>query len=248
MDTQTVERVRPGTVAGQGNLVAYAGAAAFIVAAAWFYLVAKGVTISAAPSARAGEPAQQAMRAFYRWQAGIYTQERYYTSIAIAGFLALAAAAASLRNRPGLQRVPARLGALLTSAGAGVWTCGNVLVLGGHHAVAQMATHTNPIGVTNSIAFTIDTIDNAFALAAFTLIGAGLLSFAAAAHQSRSAGRAWPGYTLVVALVTLVTAVSYAAGKPSFSDLMLLISGVVVLPVWLVWAGRTSVPGPQPQP
>lgn len=99
-----------------------------------------------------------------------------------------------------------------------------------------MATHANPIQTTNSIAFTIGTIVAAFALAAFALVGAGMLAFAAATQ--RPGHRAWVSYTAVVALVMLVTAGSYAAGNDSLSDLMLFAAGVVLLPVRLIWAGR----------
>lgn len=71
-------------------------------------------------------------------------------------------------------------------------------MLGGHRAVGLMATHDNPIQTTNSIAFTIDTIDDTFALTAFTLIGAGMLSFPIAALQRRPSRRVWPGYTIIV--------------------------------------------------
>jgi hypothetical protein len=101
-----------------------------------------------------------------------------------------------------------------------------------------MATHANPIETTNSIAFTIDAIADAFALAAFALIGAGMLAFAVAAAGERPGHRAWAGYTVVIALVMLVTAGSYAAGNGGLSDLMLLAGGVVLLPLWLIWTGR----------
>lgn len=101
-----------------------------------------------------------------------------------------------------------------------------------------MATHADPIQMTNSIAFTIDTIAAAFALAAFTLIGAGMLGLAVAARRLRH--RAWAGYTTVIALVMLVTAGSYAVGNDNFSDLTLFIDGLVLLPLWLIWTGRNG--------
>ena len=63
-----------------------------------------------------------------------------------------------------------------------------------------------------------------------------MLAFAAATQ--RPGHRAWGSYTAVVALVMLVTAGSYAAGNDSLSDLMLFAGGLVLLPVWLIWAGR----------
>lgn len=101
-----------------------------------------------------------------------------------------------------------------------------------------MATHTNPIQTTNSIAFTVDTLAAAFAVAAFTLIGAGMLALASAA--ARAQHRGWVGYTTLVALALFVTAGSYAASNDDVSDLMLFIIGLVLLPAWLIWAGRSS--------
>jgi hypothetical protein len=57
-----------------------------------------------------------------------------------------------------------------------------------------MATHANPIETTNSIAFTTDVTADACALAAFTLIGTGMLTFAAAALSRGH--RAWAGVLL----------------------------------------------------
>ena len=113
-------------------------------------------------------------------------------------------------------------------------------------AVGLMATHANPIQATNSIAFTIDTIGEAFGFAAFTLIGAGMLALAAAAQHHRHSG--WASYTIVTALLLLTTAAGYTAGHDNFLDLMLTAGGGVLLPVWLIWTrriGRTrhSSPG-----
>ena len=185
MQTLTAGRVRARHAAGAATIVAYPGAAAFVIAAAWFWLATKGVTVATAPRIGPDVPPQQAMRIYYRWQATTLPQERYYTSIAIAGFLCLAAAAIFLRDLLGRDRALARIGALAIGAGALLWITGSVLELGGHRAVGLMATHANPIQATNSIAFTIDTIAAAFALAAFALIGAGMLAFAAARPRPR---------------------------------------------------------------
>ncbi len=88
----------------------------------------------------------------------------------------------------------------------------------------------------NSIAFTIDTISQAFAVAAFALIGAGMLALAAAIP--RPGHRAQLGCTIGTALVMLITAASYASGSDNFSDLMLFISGLLALPLWLIGTGR----------
>ena len=52
--------------------------------------------------------------------------------------------------------------------------------------------------------------------------------------------RAWAFYTTATALTLLVLAGSYAAGNDNLTDLMRVADGVVLLPVWLVWTGRTG--------
>ena len=101
-----------------------------------------------------------------------------------------------------------------------------------------MATHPNPIQTTNSIAFTIDMIAAAFALAAFALIGAGMLALARAALHEYPRHRAWAFFTTATAVTLLVLAGSYAVGNDNLTDLMRVADGVVLLPVWLVWSGR----------
>jgi hypothetical protein len=235
METLTVRRVRAAG-AGVPRLITYTGAAAFAVAAVWFWLVAKGVTVAAAPQAGPGVTQQQALRIHYRWLATTLPQERLYTSIAMAAFGCLTAATLFLPVL--MDRGPAltRTGALTVGGGALLWAAGNVLELGGHHAVGLMATHANPIQTTNAIAFTIDTASDAFDLAAFALIGAGMIAFAAAA--ANSGHRAWAGGTAIIAATMLVTAAAYTTGNGTFEDVMLLVSGVGVLPAWLIWTGR----------
>jgi hypothetical protein len=239
METQTIERVRATRAAGgPATVVAYAGAAAFAVAAGWFWLTTKNVTVAPPPQAGPHVAPLQGMRIYYRWQVTTLPQERYYISIAIAGFLCLAMAAFYFRATVGRDRPLAGTGALLVVAGAATWITGSVLQLGGHRAVGLMATHTNPIQTTNSIAFTIDMIAAAFALAAFAFIGAGMLAFAATAARGHAGHRAWAGYTIVTALTLLVLAWSYAAGNGSLSDLLLIADGLVLLPLWLIWTCR----------
>jgi hypothetical protein len=240
MQTQTAKRVPAKDTAGAPQIVGYLGAAAFVIAAAWFGLAMRGVTVAPAPEANPDATPLQVMLGYYRWQVTTLPQERVYTSIAIAGFLCLAVAAAFIRDLLGRDRALSRIGALLVGAGAAAWISGSVLELGGHRVVGLMATHANPIQTTNSIAFTIDAIGDAFALAAFALIGVGMLAFARAALQQRPGHRAWAGYTIVIALAMLVTAGSYAAANGSLSDVMLFADGAVLVPVWLIWAGRTG--------
>jgi hypothetical protein len=56
----------------------------------------------------------------------------------------------------------------------------------------------------------------------------------------RPGHRAWLGCATASALVILVTAGAFAIGNDNFSDLMLLVSGVLALPTWLIWTGRAG--------
>jgi hypothetical protein len=243
VQTLTARPARAADAATVPRLITYLGAAGFAVAAAWFWLATRGVTVATAPRTGPGMPPQQAMRIYYQWKITTLPQERYYTSIAIGGFLCLAITAVFLRNLLGHNRALPRAGALAIGAGSLLWITGSVAELGGHRAVGLMATHANPIQTTNSIAFTIDMIAAAFALAGFAMIGAGMLALAAAAALQRSRHRAWAAGTAVMALVILATAGSYGAGNDNLSDLMLFAVGVAVLPVWLIWTGRIGGTG-----
>jgi hypothetical protein len=238
MHTQIIEKARVRPAAGPAGAVAYAGAAAFAVAAVWFWLAAKRVTVAGPPRVGPSVTLEQGMHIYYRWQVTTLPQERFYTSIAIAGFLGLAVAAVFLGDLLDRERMLARIGSSAIGAGALLWTTGSVAQLGGHRAVGLMATHTNPIQTTNSIAFTIDIIAAAFALAAFALIAAGMFALATAALHGHPGLRAWAGYTMVTALTLLVLAWSYAAGNGSLTNLVLVAEGLVLLPLWLIWTGR----------
>jgi hypothetical protein len=241
MATQTMQRVRAARGTSTAAVVAYAGAAAFVIAAAWFWLATKGVTVAAAPQSRRGESEAQALRSYYQWQATTLVQERWYTVIAIAGFLCLVTVAFAVRDGLGHRPALAQAGALAIGAGAVTWIAGSLVQIGGHRAVGLMAGHSNPITTVNSIAFTIDLIVATFAVAAFALAGAGLLAFAVTVQRTaghRAVAGVWAGYTIVVALLLLVTAGAYAADNGDLADLLLFADGVAALPVWLVWTGR----------
>jgi hypothetical protein len=248
METQTIEQVQARRAADPRKLVAYAGAAAFVIAAGWFWLATKDVTVAAPPLIGPHVPPDQGMRIYYRWQATTLPQERYYTVIAIVGFICLATAVSWIRHVVSPGRALTTTGAVLVGVGAATWITGNVLVLGGHRAVGLMAAHTNPIQTTNSIAFTIDTIAAAFALAAFAFIGLGMLAVAAAAARQDAGHRAWAVYTIAIALTLLVLAWSYAAGNSDLSDLLLFAVGIAPVPLWLIWTcriGRIRVEPPK---
>jgi hypothetical protein len=128
MQTQTIERARTRAPHASARIVAYLGAAAFVIAVAWYGLATNGVTVSPEPAAEPNVPVEQAMRAHYRWLATTLPQERLNTAIAIAGFLCLAAVAAFARDLLGRDRSLARIGAFLIGGGAGLWIIGSDVV------------------------------------------------------------------------------------------------------------------------
>jgi peptidoglycan/LPS O-acetylase OafA/YrhL len=236
MQTHTLAPVSAPARPRLTGWAAYLGAAALALGAGWSTLAAKGVTVSAAPRFRPSLPQDQALRIHYRWLASTLVQERLYTVLVIAGFAGLAVVAALARQVLGRDRLFSTAGAVAIVAGAAIWVTGGLVELGGHRAVGLLATHTNPIQVTNSISFTVDTISDTFYLAAFTFIAAGMLAYAwLALRQDR---RAWAGLTLLAGLASAVTAWSFAAGNGDVTDLMLLIAGVIVAPGWIAWTGR----------
>jgi hypothetical protein len=142
---------------GPASIVAYLGAAAFAAAAAWYTLAARAVTVAAAPRLGPHIPLLRREHIYYRWLVTTLPQERFYTAIAIAGFLCLAGVAAFALDWLGRDRIAARAGSFLAAAGTAAWIAGSLLQLGGHRAVGLMATHANPLQATNSIAFTTRT-------------------------------------------------------------------------------------------
>jgi hypothetical protein len=242
MDTQTLSPVAAAGNSARTAVVAYLGAAAFIVATAWNALAIHGVTVASAPHAAANVPADQAMRGYYRWVATTVGQEQLYSAIAIAGFACLAAVAVLARQVLDRDDALAGAGAVAVGAGAATWVAGSLIELGGHRAIGLMATHINPIQVTNSISFTIDTIVQAFDLAAFALLSAGMLAFARVAI--RRGRRGWAACTLVLALIGLLAAWSYAAGNGDLTEAVLLAGGLAAMPAWLIWTARLVPAGP----
>jgi len=250
MQAQAMERVKApaGTAAGVAAVV---GAAALVVATVWFALADKGVTVSSPPQAAPDASPDDALRSYYHWFVTTLVQERWYTVIAMLGFLGVAAAAGVARglftsghgltsgHGPTSGHV-ARIGGGLVGAGAVAWIATEVGRLGGHGAVGQMATHANPIETVNSIAYTVDMISYAFLAAAFALIGAGLLMLASAGWRELSGQRAWVGCTALAGALGLAIAVAFADGAGDLTDVLEFAGGIVVLPLWLLWTGRVA--------
>jgi hypothetical protein len=92
----------------------------------------------------------------------------------------------------------------------------------------------------NSLDFTVDTVDDAFELAAFALLAAGMLMLGWAAIREPSPARTFGRYTCVLGLVLLATSVSYAVDNGDLTNVMMLGAGVVLMPIWLVWSARPA--------
>jgi hypothetical protein len=235
MEAVPVESSRSVGSSRIAGATAYLGALAFLVAGVWYGLAVEGVTVASEPSFSPGQSFDERLGIYYRWFDSTLQQERLYGSISIFGFLCLAATAAFLRPRLGRGDPLTLLGVQGIGAGVILWVVGGVEQLGGHQAVGQMVNSRNPLETVNSIAFTIDKVNDAFQLGALLLIGAGLVALALRA-ASREA--AWSRCTLAVALVVLAAAGAYAAGAFDLVDLLLVVGGAVALPAWLVWSGR----------
>ncbi|HET7014575.1 MAG TPA: hypothetical protein VFI65_11725 [Streptosporangiaceae bacterium] len=221
-----------------GSVIAYAGAAAFVIAATWYALALHNITQAGPPQVGPKVSAVRGLHLFYRWFASTLPQERLYTVIAIAGFGCLAAVALAVRDQLGLGNTRvARTSALAIVAGSAVWIASNIAQLGGHRAIGLMATHANPIQAVNSIAFTIDTTASALELTAFVLIGAGMLGFAYAARP-QAGYRVWTGLSAALGLLMLVLAWTYASGPNDLTDWLLPITGVAAVPAWLILTTR----------
>ena len=238
MVTQTLPPVTAAGTSRWTGMAAYLGAAAFVVATAWYALAVEHVTVPVPPQPGKHVPADQAFRAYYHWFAGTLPQERLYLAIAIAGFAAFAAVAWLAGQALDRDGALSAAGARAVAAGAAAYAVGTLIFLGGHRAVGLMATHRNPIQATNSIAFTIDSVDQAFDVTAYALFGAGLLALAWIAWRR---GRpAWAGYTSLLALLALVIAWSYAGGGDDLTNDLLYAGGLILLPLWLIWTERLS--------
>lgn len=241
MAVQAPARTGRQAPSGPARPVAYAGAAALIVAAAWYALAAGGVTVTAAPDIPAALPASAQLHLYYRWLVTTLPQERFYLALAMAGLICLAmTAAAAARALAARQHSLALTGAICVAAGAAAWVTGALIELGGHRAVGLMATHRNPIQATNSISFTIDMLVQAFDLAAFAFLGAGMLSFGWLGY--RQGRRPWAVLTLLLAAFSLVAAWSYGAGDGTVTDVAVIVAGAAGIPAWLIWTARLATP------
>jgi hypothetical protein len=235
-----VEIARPGISrrTGVASLIAYAGAVAFLVAAAWYALVVAEVVVAAEPQPQARQSQEEWLQTYFGWYTSTLPHERFYGGAAIVGFLCLLATASYVRDRLGGGHPLATLAAQAVGTGAIIWVVGNVASLGGHHALGVMTERGDPLETVRLLAWLIDDLDDAFELVGIALIGAGFLALSWPLRRSPAPRVAWSGFSRLVGLVLLATAAAYAAREYDVVDLLLVVGGALLLPLWLVWTGR----------
>lgn len=175
------------------------------------------------------------MRAHYLWFATTVPQERWATIVGLVGVAGLALVAVEMRRLT--RDVLGRGACTAIQVAAVVWMVGAIVTIGGHRAVALMATHGNPIESVNDVAFTTDVTGDAFSAAAFVLLAAGMLALAATAYAGPRP-TLLSGLSGLTGLVAAVVAYGYVAGIDSITTYELGLLAAVLLPIWLVWTGR----------
>lgn len=237
--TSIEERGASRSVLGAES-VAYIGAGAFASAAAWYALAFTGIAVAPRPRFGTDVPLLQRMDIFYRWVVTTLPQERAYTIIAIVGFVCSIATVLALHDRLAGASAMGSVGLLAFVGGAGLWVVGNVAQLGGHAAVGSMVTAADStrLPTLSAIYFTVDTVDDAFEIAAFSALACGLLVFALVGTRSQTVPRAWRTTTILLALSLFGTVIAYAAGTGDLVDDLLFIGGFLLFPTWLVWCAR----------
>ena len=221
-----------------GKFSGWTFAAALFVAAVWYALIAKRVTVADPPVFAEGEPFDRALRRFVDWKVTTFVQERIDIAIAIVAFLALVGLGLALREYLGRDR-PLSVGApVAITVGSLLWIVGNVIELGGHRALELFARTGNDLGAFDAIQFTIAEIDDWFELTGFALIGVGILAFAAEALNSDLVPRSWTFYSIVVGALFILLSAAYVANNGDLVDLLLFAGGIVIAPAWGIWTAR----------
>lgn len=164
----TSAQIKRGT--GVASMTAYAGAAAFLLAAAWYAVVVAEVVVAAEPRPQPDQSREEWLQTYFGWFKSTLADERFYGGAAIIGFLCLLPTAAFVRDKLEPDRALAKLGAQAVGAGAIIWVVGNVAALGGHHAVGVMTERGDPLETVRLIAWLIDDVDDAFELVGLAVI------------------------------------------------------------------------------
>jgi hypothetical protein len=233
MTSMTLTSARRTTWSSGFALGSVAGAA-LAVAGVWNALIQLHVTVASPPQPLGPDvsPVRE-MRAHYTWYAGTVGQERADTILAMVGVTGLVLLAVELRRLR--SDVIGRAACSAIQIGGLVWLVGALATIGGHRAVALMATHANPIQTVNAIAFTTDVTNDAYSAAALLLLGGATVAVGLAAMHVGSAR--WRGFSLLTGAVSVVVAVGYLEHVDALTTFALGALAAVLLPVWLAWTG-----------
>jgi len=240
MEAITVERVRERRTTPAAAVVAYVGAAAFLVAAVWSTLVSSGVTVASEPAQNLKLSAHQNELIYLHWLIARQPQERLYTGIAIIAFLCLAATAISIRTRRGSAL--AALGAEAVAVGVVLWVTESVAHLGANYGIGLLTTHDYPTETISGIGFTVDMIARALEMTAFAILGLGALAFALDAFRGTPRRPRWGALGAVIGIALLVGSWSNLTGIGSLGDVLVPLVGAILLPVWMLWSAAMLRP------
>ncbi len=217
-----------------GSTLGCAAGAALVVAGIWNAFVQQHVTVTSPPTDVGPQaPPLQAMHDHYTWYATTVAQERGATILGILGVTGLVITAVELRQHL-MTGLLGRGACTALQTGGLVWVAGALTEIGGHRAVAQMATHGNPVQTVNAVAFTTDVTGDAFSAAAFVLFAVGMGAVATTSYG----GRRWALLSALTGALALVVASGYVAGIDTITTFGLGLLAAVAQPIWLVWTGR----------
>jgi hypothetical protein len=221
-----------------GRFFGWTFAVSLFVAAAWYALIAKRVTVADPPVFAEGEPFDRMLRRFVDWQITTFAQERLDIAIAIVAFLALIGLGFAVREYLGRDRALAAGASVAVALGSSLWIVGNVFELGSHRALELFARTGNDLGPFDTIQFTVAEVDDWFELTGFALIGVGILAFAAVAVDGDVALRSWAFYSVLVGALFIPLSAAYVANNGDLVDLLLFAGGIVIAPAWGIWTAR----------
>jgi hypothetical protein len=234
MEVQTLQMVRERRNVAAETVVAYVGAAAFVVASVWATLASRGITVASKPAQRLGLSVHENELIYLRWLMSTQPQERIYTSIAILAFSCLLATAVSLRGRT--ERALPALAVQGVAVGAVLWVTEHVAHLGADQAIGLLTTHHYSTQTISGIGFTIDMVTRAMEITAFAMLGAGAVSFALDAFRGRPRRPRWGALTAAIGASMILSSWAALAGNGDLGDLLVALVGIVLLPVWMCWS------------
>jgi hypothetical protein len=234
MDAITVERVRERRDVKLSALVAYVGAAAFVVAAVWATLASRGITVASEPAVRPNLSVHDNQLIYLQWLLTKQPQERVYTSIAMAAFLCLLATAVGLRGR--FDRTISSLAVQSLAVGVVLWVIERTVHLGAEYGLGMLTTHHYTTETITGIGFTVDMVTRALEVTGFAIIGLGMLAFAARAMAGTVRRPGWGRCSAAIGASMIIASWATLAGAGTVGDVLVALVGAVLLPVWMCWS------------